>query len=314
MLDLFSNPPVEEFPNFKFFAHYKLPYGSARDVDFQHFHYYLNEDKMTLLQKEFLLDGDDRKEDGDVETKEFQLNKNELYILKKSREYGVDEDDIAYTCHAFAQVKEDRFPEDYHKEWQEWYDLAVSIMSSKIAKNRTKAILKASNSTKPKLFGGSGITKVTSREEAMQKARQAMYDLQKKQLINYFEKEGGEKTAYNRVNHGDHSEYFYGVPVFEDKKLKGFNMMTFVKEYHPFTGAGVRLAERPYTDENGKQIFMTVDEYMKFEKDMSRKDDRIGTVMRLSKEEKEVNKLAKKFQKSKFSLFMDKIKTSLTRH
>ncbi len=138
---------------------------------------------------------------------------------------------------------------------------------------------------------------------ATQKVRQ----LEKQQLINDFEKGGRTETDYSIEEHKNRRDFFYGVPVFEHGKLKGFNMMTFSKSYDDM-GLSSRSDDKKYEDKEGRQVFMDVDEYFKFYKEHEEKDGRPGALLRKTKEQYKIenfvlnnsklgklrNKLAKK--------------------
>ncbi len=62
-------------------------------------------------------------------------------------------------------------------------------------------------------------------EEELSKAREAYRQKEKQKLVEDFEKNGRKETSYSIIEHGDSREFFYGVPVMENGKLQGFNMM-----------------------------------------------------------------------------------------
>lgn len=312
MSELFEKPAVAEYPDFKFVAGHEMPYEEDGEVGTQHFQYYLNAEKATLLQKEFMPVVGDEKPETEIETVEFPLNKEELYLIQKAQEYNLPEEDIGYACFATAQLKDDRLSAEYREDCQDWYHTAMTGLQEKIAQNRYESIKEVGKGAKPTLFGGNNL----SEEEAMQKARKTLDGLQKRRMTEYFEQNPFEHTPYSRVEFADHNEFYYGVPVLENNKLKGFNMMTFSKEYDPIIGAGVKSEERPMLDKNGKPLFLTVEEYMKFEKDMSKQDTRIGNLIGLAKEQKEINRLFNKFkgnsEENAFMKFFKSIKSKLT--
>ena len=136
------------------------------------------------------------------------------------------------------------------------------------------------------------MTKDISAEET-QRAREEYRKKEKQQLIDSFEKHGAKTTDYSIVEHDDWREFFYGIPVMEDGKLQGFNMMKFNKFYDE-EGRGHRGEALPYNDKDGKQVFMTVDEYYKFYKELEKNDGRLGALLAKYKEDTIVENTAKK--------------------
>ena len=148
-------------------------------------------------------------------------------------------------------------------------------------------------------------------KEEYDKAREQVQQSEKQQIIDSFEKDGTTKTNYSIKDHGDTREFFYGVPVMDGGKLQGFNMMKFVKFYDEI-GCGFSGDDEPYTDENCQQIFMTVDEYYKFYKELEQKDGRLGSLLHKAREQENIedivlsnSKLAK-FRKN-IAKFADKV-------
>lgn len=116
-----------------------------------------------------------------------------------------------------------------------------------------------------------------------QSAREEYKKEEKQQLIDSFEKDHLRKThlSKKRINGG--AQYFYGLPVMENGKLQGFNMMTYKKISDG--SKSFRGHEEPYKDENGNQIFMNIDQYYDFYKEMEQQDERLGTRLQKNKEE-----------------------------
>lgn len=121
-------------------------------------------------------------------------------------------------------------------------------------------------------------------EEELSKAREAYRQKEKQKLVEDFEKNGRKETSYSIIEHGDSREFFYGVPVMENGKLQGFNMMKFDKIYDEI-GCGFSGKHVPYTDEKGQQIFMSVDNYYNFYKELEQQDGRFGAVYHKAREE-----------------------------
>lgn len=116
-----------------------------------------------------------------------------------------------------------------------------------------------------------------------EQAKQQVQQSEKQQLIDDFEKGGREKTDYSIEEHDNCRDFFYGVPVFKEGKLEGFNMMTFSKFYDDI-GMSLRSDDVEYTDKEGRQVYMNVDEYFEFYKEHEQKDGRLGAVLRRIKE------------------------------
>ena len=120
-----------------------------------------------------------------------------------------------------------------------------------------------------------------------EESKQRIQQQEKQQLIDDFEKGNKEKTDYSIEDHGNCRDFFYGVPVFKEGKLEGFNMMTFSKFYDE-TGSGFRSADEKYNDTQGNQIFMTVDEYFKFYKEHEQKDGRLVPLLNKAEEQNKI--------------------------
>ncbi len=120
-------------------------------------------------------------------------------------------------------------------------------------------------------------------DKEMAEARKEYYEEEKQRLVDSFEKEGCEKTNYSVTWRGDVREFYYGLPIMENGELLGFEMMKFEKFYD--MGMGFRGDDHPWTDDKGKQIVMTIDEYFDFYKKLEKKDNRWGALIRRSEEE-----------------------------
>ncbi len=123
-------------------------------------------------------------------------------------------------------------------------------------------------------------------DKEMAEAREEYYEEEKQRLVDSFEKGGREKTDYSVTWRGDVREFYYGLPIMENGELLGFEMMKFEKFYD--MGMGFRGDDHPWTDDKGKQIVMTIDEYFDFYKELGKKDGRLGAFIRRSDEEKAV--------------------------
>ena len=128
-------------------------------------------------------------------------------------------------------------------------------------------------------------------EAEIQKAKTVYMAEEKRRLVDRFEKYGAEKTDYSITEHGDSREFFYGVTVMKDGILQGFNIMKFDKFYDEI-GCSLRYDDKPYTDKDGKQIYMSVDEYYEFYKSHEQKDERLGSLLRRSKEAHAIENIA----------------------
>ena len=146
---------------------------------------------------------------------------------------------------------------------------------------------------------------VLTRKE-LQKARETYQQKEKQKLVEDFEKNGKEKTSYSIVEHGDYREFFYGLPVMEDGKLKGFKMMKFEKIYDEI-GCGFSGEHVPYTNEKGQQIFMNVDEYYNFYKELEQQDGRLGVLYHKAKEQVDTENIA--LNHSKLGMLRNRLAT-----
>lgn len=145
-------------------------------------------------------------------------------------------------------------------------------------------------------------------EKEYENAKQHIQEAEKQKLIDDFEKGGKEKTDYSIEEHDNTRDFFYGVPVFKDGKLEGFNMMTFSKFYDEI-GMNLRSDDKKYLDENGNQVFMNVDEYFKFYKDHEVKDGRLGAILHKVREADKIENYA--LNNSKFGKVRNKLAKSV---
>lgn len=141
------------------------------------------------------------------------------------------------------------------------------------------------------------------------KAQEEYRQEEKQKMIDSFEKFGAKRTSYSIRYHETFREFLYGVPAIDYGKLKGFYMMKFTQSYGRMAvNSDISLCK----DENGKQVFMTVDEYYDFYKELEKEDSRIGALIRKSKEKEGIadkvlkdnrisklrNKIAKKIDRT----------------
>ena len=140
--------------------------------------------------------------------------------------------------------------------------------------------------------------KVHRLKQQQKEAKLAEEKAAKRQLlVDSFEKDKLSKTdfvvKYKDSQHAINRTYYYGIPVFEGENLKGFNMMTFDEIQDENTEKIKTTPDSPYTDDQGKQKFMTIDEFLLFENDIKRRGHRPAriSVREHEEEQKEVEKI-----------------------
>ncbi|MBR1826027.1 MAG: hypothetical protein IJ770_05520 [Alphaproteobacteria bacterium] len=123
------------------------------------------------------------------------------------------------------------------------------------------------------------------KQSEYEQAKEILEQLEKKRFIEDFETHRRDKTDYSVKVKNGFREFYYGIPVFEDGKLTSFQMMKFMKMYDADTGMNFRSDDEPYKDQDGRDVFMSVDAYLKFYKEMEQQDTRIGIALRQARKE-----------------------------
>ena len=128
--------------------------------------------------------------------------------------------------------------------------------------------------------------------DALKKAEELVEKRRREEFIKDFENGSRKETDSLRVNTKDGADFYYGVAALKDGKLVGFDIMTSSKMY--MDGRGYSFPERPYTDETGKQVRLTVEEYLKFQEDIKAGDTRLGILLEKTAKISEIQKEAAK--------------------
>lgn len=135
--------------------------------------------------------------------------------------------------------------------------------------------------------------------DVLKKAEEVVEKRHKEEFIKEFENGSRGKTDLLRgktdllrVNTDEGADFYYGVAALKDGKLVGFDIMTYSKMY--MDGRGYSMPEEPYTDKTGKQVRLTVDEYLKFQEDIKAGDTRLGVLLEKGAKMAEIQKEAAK--------------------
>lgn len=128
--------------------------------------------------------------------------------------------------------------------------------------------------------------------DAFAKAQEMVEKRQREEFIKSFENGTRKETDLLRVNTKDGADFYYGVAALKDGKLVGFDIMTYSKMY--MDGRGYSFPEAPYTNEAGKQVRLTVDEYLKFQEDIKAGDTRLGVLFEKAAKSAEIQEKAAK--------------------
>ena len=126
--------------------------------------------------------------------------------------------------------------------------------------------------------------------DAFTKAREMVEKRRKEEFIKNFENGSRKETDLLRVNTREGADFYYGVAALEDGKLVGFDIMTYSKMY--MDGRGYSFPESPYTDKTGKQVRLSVDEYLKFQEDINAGDTRLGVLLKKAAKMAEIQEKA----------------------
>lgn len=122
--------------------------------------------------------------------------------------------------------------------------------------------------------------------DALAKAQEMVKKRKREEFIESFENGSRKETDSLRVNTKDGAEFYYGIAALEDGKLVGFDIMSYSKVY--MDGRGYSFPESPYTDKDGKQVRLSVDEYLKFQDDIKAGDTRLGVLLEKADEMAEI--------------------------
>ena len=94
----------------------------------------------------------------------------------------------------------------------------------------------------------------------------------------------------------DFREYFRGVPVMENGKLQGFNMILRF-DRRDEKGNMKRGEFAPYLDKNGDQIYMTVDEFYNFYRELKEIDQTVSGRQTMKNEEEQIEQIRLNYSK-----------------